>query len=84
LSNEVDGRHWLHDGGQSFGCSGIFEFSKRSYLQQELDAARIFRQQKKDGISFTGPEGPIKDRFVVMERVDVGNKIQREKVVVDQ
>jgi hypothetical protein len=53
-------------------------------LQQELDAARIFRQQKKDGISFTGPEGPIKDRFVVMERVDVGNKIQREKVVVDQ
>lgn len=40
-------------------------------LQEALDAERILRVKKKNGLTFSVLDGPILDRLVVLEKVDV-------------
>lgn len=53
-------------------------------LQEALDAERILRIKKKNGVTFRVPDGPILDRLVNLEKVDVDHNVYLETLEVDQ
>jgi len=53
-------------------------------LQEALDAERILRLKKKNGVTFSVLDGPILDRLVNLEKVDVKQNVHLETLEVDQ